>query len=87
MTEWGVFGVIVALIGFAAAIISPVIKLNTSITTLKNAIDALGKEIEKDAENNMASHDRLWRHNDKQDDMLNDHEKRITVLEQTDDRT
>lgn len=83
MTEWGVFGVIVALIGFAAAIIKPIVTLNTSITTLRNAIDALGKEIEKDAETNAASHDRLWRHNDKQDDILNDHEKRITVLEQT----
>ena len=87
MTEWGVFGVIVTLIGFAAAIIKPIVTLNTSITTLRNAIDALGKELEKQNEENRDSHDRLWRHNDKQDDMLNDHEKRITILESDNDRT
>jgi hypothetical protein len=83
VTEWGVFGVIVALIGFAAAIIKPIVTLNTSITTLKNAIDALGKELEKQNEENRDSHDRLWRHDDKQDEQIADHEKRITVLERT----
>ena len=40
--EWQVFGVIVALCGFAGAIITPVVKLNSSITRLTVSMDGCG---------------------------------------------
>ena len=34
MNEWGVVGVIIALIGLVTAIVAPLLKLNTAITKL-----------------------------------------------------
>ena len=47
MTEWEVFGVIVALIGFVVAIGTPILKLNTSITKLIARISALDGNIDE----------------------------------------
>lgn len=81
MTEWGVVGVIVALVGLITGIAAPLIKLNTSITRLNTVLDNVEQRIEKDAKKNDQSHDRLWRKNEEQDATLNDHEQRLTVLE------
>ena len=50
MNEWGVVGVIVTLIGLAAAIIKPIVQLNTNIVKLTVAVDGL-----KDAHTKMES--------------------------------
>ena len=81
MTEWTVVGVVIALMGFAAAIVGPVVKLNTSITKLTVTMDALASRLVKIETDNHDSHKRLWRHNDEQDAVLNDHEHRIKVME------
>ena len=81
MTEWTVVGVIVALIGFAASIVGPVVKLNTSITKLTVTMDNVSSRLGKMEADNHDSHKRLWAHNDEQDTMLNDHEHRIKVME------
>lgn len=81
MTEWEVFGVIVALIGFVIAIGTPILKLNTSITKLIARIGALDENIDELTERNRKSHERIWEHNDKQDEKLNNHETRIAILE------
>ena len=47
MTEWEVFGVIVALIGFVVAIGTPILKLNTSITKFIARISALDVNIDE----------------------------------------
>jgi len=88
MTEWGVFGVIVALVGLFLAVGAPVLTLNSSITKLNVRLDhmeqqarATEKELDKQKEAAKDSHRRIWQHNDEQDSVLNDHETRITILE------
>ena len=41
MTEWGVFGVIVALVSFVVAVGAPMLKLNGTITRLSTIIEQL----------------------------------------------
>ena len=86
--EWNVVGVLVTLAGLAAAVGGPVLKLNGSITrltTLLQAIEHRLDELEQGAKEQRThaaeSHRRIWAHNDEQDDRLEDHEKRITLLE------
>lgn len=81
MTEWQVFGVIVALVAFVTAIVGPLIKLNTSITRLTENIDRLVKDLAEQKEKSSESHRRIWAKNDEQDETLADHETRITILE------
>lgn len=81
VTEWGVFLVIVALIGFATAIITPVLKLNTTITKLIAKIDVLGKDFDEMELKNHRARERIWHHNEKQDAAIDNHEIRITSLE------
>ena len=81
MSEWTVVGVVIALIGFAASIVGPVVKLNTSITKLTVTMDTLASRLIKIESDNHDSHKRLWQHNDEQDDKLADHEHRIKVME------
>ena len=81
MTEWGVVGVIIALAGFLAVVVKPLIALNTSITRLTAKMDGLGDDIDALTTKNTKSHDRMWQHNDKQDGALKDHEGRIVRLE------
>ena len=80
MTEWGVFGVVIALVGFAATFLAPALKLNSSITKLTVTVERLVKDMSDQRENSKA-HERLWDKNDEQDKALNDHETRITTLE------
>lgn len=81
MNEWGVFGVIVALVGFVVAVGTPVIKLNTTITKLIERLNNFGDGLEELTAKNTKSHERIWKHNDDQDEKINDHETRIRVLE------
>lgn len=39
------------------------------------------KEFKEQIAKNSGSHERIWKHNDEQDKTLQDHEKRITILE------
>ena len=79
--EWEVFGVIVAIVGFLAMIMPPLIKLNGSITRLTVTMDRLVKDMDAQRERSHDAHTRLWEHNDEQAERLNQHETRITKLE------
>lgn len=81
MTEWGVVGVLAALAGFAATLVAPVIKLNTTLTRLTVLVEELSDKLSALERSNSAVHtafaDRIGR-------MRTDvgaHETRITVLE------
>ena len=82
MTEWEVYLVIVSLVGFAIAVGTPIIKLNTSITRLIDRLNNLDENMDELTVRNSKSHERIWKHNEEQDKQLNEHEKRITVLEE-----
>ena len=82
MTEWEVFGVIIAVIGFVSAIVTPLVKLTKSITELTTVVEHLSNEVTQQKKQSVESHTKLWSYNVKQDDQLNDHETRISLLEQ-----
>lgn len=81
MTQWEVYLVIVSLVGFAIAVGTPIIKLNTSITRLIDRLNNLDEGVEELTARNSRSHERLWKHNEEQDKKIEDHEKRIFSLE------
>ncbi len=81
MTEWGVVGVVIALVGFAATFLAPALKLNASITKLTVTVEQLVRDMSEQRERSREVHKRLWDKNDEQDKTLNDHETRITTLE------
>lgn len=81
MTEWAVVGVIVTLIGLIAAVVKPLITLNTTLTKLTDSVATLDKNITALTTDNTASHARIWGELDEHDEKLNDHETRLTIME------
>ena len=81
MSEWGVVGVIVTLVGFGVTVVKPLLSLNASIVKLTARLDQLAEGLGDVSDRNAKSHDRLWKRNEEQDAVLDDHERRITVLE------
>lgn len=88
MNEWMVVGVIVTLVGLFLTIGRPILELNKSMVTYgieirhnSQEVSSLKDEIKAQREDARNSHQRLWDHNDKQDEKLNDHEQRIGLLE------
>ena len=86
--EWTVVGVIVTLVGLAAAVGGPVLKLNASITRLttllqaiEQRLDALEQGAKEQRSHAAESHRRIWAHAEEQDATLADHETRLRVLE------
>lgn len=69
--EWTVVTVIIALVGLFMAVGKPIITLNGSITHLQDAIDELREDIKV-----------LTGRTDSQEEKLQDHETRISILEE-----
>lgn len=69
--EWTVVTVIIALVGLFMTIGKPIITLNGSITHLQDAIDELREDIKV-----------LTGRTDNQEEKLQDHETRISILEE-----
>ena len=45
MSEWGVVGVLIALAGFAATVVTPLIRLNTTMTRLAVLVEELSDKL------------------------------------------
>ena len=84
---WEIFLGIVGLGGFNISVMTPIIKLNTSITKLNVALETLQTSMNKIDNDNTESHRRIWNHNDSQDALIENHEKRISDIEHTMDLT
>ena len=69
--EWTVVTVIIALVGLFMTVGKPIITLNGSITHLQDAIDELREDIKV-----------LTSRTDSQEEKLQDHETRISILEE-----
>lgn len=89
--EWTVFTVLSAVAALGISIGVPLIKLNSTITTLTVTLEHLkgdvaenAKAIETSRQNAKESHRRLWDHNDKQDEKIENHDRRINTLERED---
>lgn len=81
MSEWTIITVIATLVGLIASVVRPLISLNNTITRLTEIVRELEKNISGLTAKNSESHAKLWEKNCEQDDMLADHETRITVIE------
>lgn len=81
MTEWGVVGVVVMLVGLIAAIVGPMIKLNTAITTLTVTMRHFEGNFNELTSKNQAGHERIWKELSGHRQELAGHETRITKLE------
>lgn len=85
LTEWGVVGVIVVLVGLFFTIYNPISKStkeNTkAMTELTVTMKMLTENVSKIEEHNEKSHRRIWEHETSQDEILKDHETRIAVIE------
>ena len=79
--EWTVVTVIIAIVGLGIAIVKPVVSLTQSITKLTVLVDKLAEDMGEYVGKNRDSHARIWEKNKEQDDRLNDHDKRISVME------
>lgn len=80
--EWTVVVVLIALVGLVISVLTPAIKLNTSVTRLSTLVDSLNTKLSTMESNNTDAHRRIWTELDGQKQQLGNHETRITVLEQ-----
>lgn len=80
---WEIFLGIVALFGFITAVMTPIVKLNTSITKLNTALEMLQGSMDRLEGDNTESHRRMWAHNESQDNVIKNHETRISNIENT----
>lgn len=81
MDEWLIFKDIVVIVGLIITVTTPLLKLNTSITELKTLLESVVEKVETIDSNNTNSHRRLWEHNTEQDQVLQNHERRLHDLD------
>lgn len=88
MNEWGVVTVLTALVGLFFTVGKPIINLNKTMTTLNINVEHNSQEVKElkddlksQRESAHESHEKLWMHNNKQDEKLQDHETRLGILE------
>lgn len=74
--NWQVLLAIICLLGFAAAIVKPILKLNTTLNNLDFSIKTLQDQLEK----NMNEHCDIYDKLDGHEDTLVEHDKSITEL-------
>ena len=81
MTEWGVVGVIIALVGLVAAIAGPMNNNNGSITRLTVAVESFQRSLDKLDNENRESHKVFYDRLDGHDKLLAGHDARLKHLE------
>lgn len=81
MNEWTIVTTIVVIVGLIVTVTTPLLKLNTSITQLRSLIENVVKRVDDNEHDNTESHRLIWKHNDEQDALLQNHELRIHDLE------
>ena len=79
--EWTVVAVIIALVGLVVSVLTPAIRLNTSVTKLSTLVDNLNAELGAMESSNSEAHRRLWNELEGQKSTVSGHETRITLLE------
>lgn len=78
---WEIVVGIIALFGFLVSVITPLTKLTRIMTELTISVEGLKEAIKQMGDKNTESHRRIWEHNTEQDELLENHEKRITKIE------
>lgn len=78
---WEIVIGIIALFGFLVSVVTPLTKLTKIMTELTISVEGLKEAIKQMGDKNTESHKRIWEHNTEQDELLENHEKRITKIE------
>ena len=76
--------VVVALgsvLSVGVIIVKPILQVVKTMTALNESIKALTEKFNKFEVNNHDDHKRIWQHNDKQDETIQEHSERISILE------
>lgn len=81
MNEWTIFLVIGELIAFVAIFVKITNGYSTTITKLTVTLDNLQKCIEDMKKSKEETHRRIFKHLEEHDETLNNHDKRISKLE------
>lgn len=81
MNEWSVVLVIISLVGLGAAIVKPILSLNTAIVKLTEAVKELQKDMADFVNGNHNSHVRIHERIDGCNEAIRDHENRLEKLE------
>ncbi len=72
--EWVVFTTVLALITFVKTVVTPIIKLNTTIINLTISVDNMAKTISKLEAKNSDNHNKIYA-------KLDEHEKKLTIYD------
>ena len=75
---------LVTLIGLIVAVISivtPIMKLTKTMAELTIGVQSLKDSLNNIITKNHDAHARMWNHNKRQDEVINDHDKRIGIVE------
>ncbi|NLI54098.1 MAG: hypothetical protein GX417_07195 [Clostridiales bacterium] len=81
MEKWDIVVVITALVALFASVITPIIKLNTSITKLTVTMELLSKNVSDMNCGNDKEHDEFRKTDEAHTRRLDNHELRIDGLE------
>ena len=85
MNESEMIGLIVVsmgtILGVGVVVVKPILQVVKSITELNESIKSLTEKFNAFEVNNNNAHKRIWDHNDEQDEKLQDHEKRLSLIE------
>jgi hypothetical protein len=81
MTEWNIVLVLAELIGFFVLVGKPILTLNKTIAEFNAELKTLKERQNKAESSGHEENEKLWQHNDAQDEKIADHETRIRVLE------
>jgi len=82
MTEWGVFGVITAIVVFGVCIGTPLLKLNSTITKLSTVLDIFQKQVCDDKAINAQEHIAIWDECEKYGEKISEHDTAIALIKQ-----
>lgn len=81
MSEWGVVGVIVVLIGLMVSVMTPILKLNSAIVKLTTVVERLDRNLCELKTSNSESHEKIFGRLNEDEKQLENHEGRISRLE------
>ena len=70
-----------SILGVGVTVVKPILEVVRTMTELNESIKNLTDKFNMFDVANSEAHKRLWRHNEEQDEKLQDHETRISIIE------
>lgn len=80
--EWTIVTTIAALMALVTGIVTPIIKLNTTVVKLATVVEGLTKSVAELSCNAHNTHERIWDKVNNNTSQLAEHETRLNTLEE-----